>query len=558
MSGKSTPEQTFTKLYNLATDPATPEHVRDVAKRKMAAWLKRHGKTERDYPAIFAKAAKDDEAQQPPPPPPDPRATAPSPYDIKRFNPASLVEDILKQYVTMDEQVSVISSLWVPFTHLYKKFSIAPRLALTSEGPDSGKSTLRKVMRHLVYRPNRAALSTGAVIVRHLGQGPGTIMLDETDHLDAEARKKLQLIWNLGHEPEEISLLIGGKEKFFNIHAPMLLAGVGGSLGGFLGDTQKSRMFRLDMAPYTEATKPPRNYNLGDEALNSTLKGIGIDFAALNAVYAFLCKFAAEAGLNPNPELPPEMIRRFGDDARGLLSIAELCGSTWRQRACNALTALFEKEKAERPEVLILHHVLLVIDTLERDSIRSQDVNRELLRLDIPEARWNQYRGASGGDYAHALRLDEQATLLRKSGIESTLIRPPKRKPFRGYRREWIVEALRKRGERPVAPDDAGPGRGRLRLITPALGLSLGLATSPVFVTAFSQVPGSVVGAGLPGLVVACGAVLALARRRRRQCTSPAANSPPDRLGRYGCYTSERPNAPAICLARHRVPQSVL
>ena len=38
--GKSTPEQTFTKLYNLATDPATPEHVRDVAKRKMAAWLK--------------------------------------------------------------------------------------------------------------------------------------------------------------------------------------------------------------------------------------------------------------------------------------------------------------------------------------------------------------------------------------------------------------------------------------------------------------------------------------------------------------------------------------
>jgi hypothetical protein len=32
----------------------------------------------------------------------------------------------------------------------------------------------------------------------------------------------------------------------------------------------------------------------------------------------------------------------------------------------------------------------------------------------------------------------------------------------------------------------------------------------------FSQVPGPIVGAGLPGLVMACGALLALARRRRR------------------------------------------
>jgi hypothetical protein len=33
----------------------------------------------------------------------------------------------------------------------------------------------------------------------------------------------------------------------------------------------------------------------------------------------------------------------------------------------------------------------------------------------------------------------------------------------------------------------------------------------------FSQVPGPIVGAGLPGLVAACGGLIALARRRRRQ-----------------------------------------
>jgi hypothetical protein len=137
--------------------------------------------------------------------------------------------------------------------------------------------------------------------------------------------------------------------------------------------------------------------------------------------------------------MPPGVLRRFSDNVRGLLAIADSCGPKWGQRAREAILVLLEKEKTERPETLILRHALDIIDMLELDPIPSRVVNRELRRLDLPEARWNRYRGPAGGEYAHPLTLDEQATLLRKSGIASKLIRPPGGgKPFRGYRREWL------------------------------------------------------------------------------------------------------------------------
>jgi lysozyme family protein len=52
-------------------------------------------------------------------------------------------------------------------------------------------------------------------------------------------------------------------------------------------------------------------------------------------------------------------------------------------------------------------------------------------------------------------------------------------------------------------------------LVTDNIGVNPGGSISGVQ-KSFSQVPGPVVGAGLPGLIAAAGALLALARRRRR------------------------------------------
>jgi hypothetical protein len=84
-------------------------------------------------------------------------------------------------------------------------------------------------------------------------------------------------------------MMIRGRRKLINLHAPMLAAGV----GSFLAPTQKSRTLTLEMEPYTEETKPEREYTSED------------DFRDLDAVYSYLRHWAAGARLNPKPAMPP-------------------------------------------------------------------------------------------------------------------------------------------------------------------------------------------------------------------------------------------------------------
>ena len=117
----------------------------------------------------------------------------------------------------------------------------------------------------------------------------------------------------------------------------MLVAGI----GGFLAPTQRSRTFTLEMESYTAEAKPEHEFD-------------DTDVDDLNAVYIFLRHWSARVNLNPKPVMPPGVLRRFADNVRGLLAIADSCGEEWGY----------------------------------------------LRRLDLPDARWTQYRGASGADSA--------------------------------------------------------------------------------------------------------------------------------------------------------------
>jgi hypothetical protein len=438
----------FRDLFTRFTAGSTPEE-RATGERMMDQWLKRHGKARIDIQSILvqAAAAAADAARQPPPPPSDPRDAQKHPFEDPRFTPAGLVLTVTERYLTMTRHIATIYALWIVFTHVYTKFRIAPRLALVSELPKSGKTTGVDVAKCLVLRPNPEDYGTAAALAEHIDGGPCTIGIDELDLLEPDVLRALQLMWNVGHKRgAKRALMVKGKRKLVDLYAPMIGAGI----GKFLASTQMTRTYILEMEQCTEETKPEREF---DET----------DTADLDNVYRYLRHWAPEAKLDLKPPMPPGVFGRDADNARGLLAIAYACGPEWVQRLHEALTFFLEKAKSERPEIVMIRHGLAIFDALEIDAISGLHFDKELKRLDLPDARWMRYRGPGGTDYAHPIAPNERAVLLKMVGIFVKKCKLPGGKQFRGYTRAQFEEAYRIQ----CLPGGAGPGAPRLRLITP-------------------------------------------------------------------------------------------
>jgi hypothetical protein len=440
---RTTPAEHFKALYALYTGGATPGE-RDSAKRKVDAWLKRHGKTDADILSILQQAFADEAKRQPLQQPSDPRDAQKHPYEDPRFTPAGLVLAVTEKYLTMTRHVATIYALWICFTHVYRQFRIAPRIAMVSESPDSGKSTALDVAKCLVLRSNPEDYGSAAALADFIDEGPCTIGIDELDLHDPEALRTLQLMWNMGHKRgAKKSLVVGGKRKLVYLHAPMIAAGI----GKFLILAQMTRTYVLDMERYTEATKPEREF---DET----------DTADLDDVYRYLRHWATKTKLDLKPPMPQGMIARDADNARGMLAIAYACGPEWVRRLHEALTFFLEKKKAERPEIVFIKHGLVIFGALEIEAMPSRRFHSELLRLDLADAQWTQYRGASGLSKAHPMTPSERAALGEKVGIFVKKCKLPGGKQFRGYTYEQFKEAER-------IYCTSGGAAPRLRLITP-------------------------------------------------------------------------------------------
>src|SRR5262245_32898132 len=149
----------------MVSSTANPNEARS-ARNHLLALLASFGKGEQDLDDVVATAQEEIAKAEPPPPspppPPDPLAEG------DRITVWQLLTALIDQYVALTEEQRDATALWILYTYIFLRqlYMHAPRLLVTSPVPGCGKTTLLKLMKELVARPNSASSITPAAIYR--------------------------------------------------------------------------------------------------------------------------------------------------------------------------------------------------------------------------------------------------------------------------------------------------------------------------------------------------------------------------------------------------------
>jgi hypothetical protein len=114
-------------------------------------------------------------------------------------SPVDLVRHLLQRYLALKPYEYVGIALWIVHTHVFSRFVITPRLALTSPVRGCGKTTVLAIAEALVARARKADGITAAAIYRLVDQEHPTLLVDEADNLDLQRNGALRAVFNSGH-----------------------------------------------------------------------------------------------------------------------------------------------------------------------------------------------------------------------------------------------------------------------------------------------------------------------------------------------------------------------
>jgi putative DNA primase/helicase len=227
------------------------------------------------------------------------------------------------RHVILPAQGTLTAAFWTGHAHTVEATSISPRLAVTSPFPESGKSTLMKVLRHLVPRPLHLVTLTGPTLFRVIELWHPSMLLDECNNWLFDGppgagdgtKGDLQALIDAGHERGVIvpRLMPSGNGAWephgFDIFGPLVLA-----LIGRLPEQIASRAIEIactrrtaeqTIAPLYARRPPPE------------LADIARKWARWGADHVDLLK-------EWEPDIPNEISNRTADNLEPLLAIAEV------------------------------------------------------------------------------------------------------------------------------------------------------------------------------------------------------------------------------------------
>jgi putative DNA primase/helicase len=319
---------------------------------------------------------------------------------------AALLDDVraqVERYIVCGPEVRTACALWVAFTWLIDRVSVAPLAVITAPEPRCGKSNLLDLIGRLSLRPLVASNVSPAAVYRVIEAHCPTLLIDEADSFMKE-NEELRGVINSGHTRASAYVIrtVGDdhEPKQFSTWGAKALSGI-----GRLPQTIMDRALVLELRRKLKGERVAKLRHA--------------DPAAFERLRRKLARFANDEGETierARPAIPDSLNDRAADNWEPLLAIADVAGGDWPQAARDAALKLAGVERDPLSySAELLSDVRAVFERKAVRRISSADLLAGL--CDDDEAPWATYhRGKS-------MTPRQLARLLSGYGIGSKNVR---------------------------------------------------------------------------------------------------------------------------------------
>lgn len=331
-----------------------------------------------------------------------------------------VIYSVIQKHVILEPPAVTATALWIVDTYCYDSFDILPKLGITSPEKRCGKTTLLRVSTGLVNKPLPASNISPPAVYRTIEKHKPCLLIDEADTF-LKDNPELRGIINSGHTRWTAFIIRCNPKTFeperFSTWCPQAI-----SLIGKLPDTSSDRAIAIKMKRKLTSEKVKRMTQAFDEEyrdLRRRIKRWEID--------------NAEALKNLTPVIPETDNDRAADNWLPLLSIAELAGGEWPDRARKAMLAIESVSNEETTKQILLRDIKGIFDGCDR--ISSSELVKKLISIDEhPWADWKRGKPITQNSLATLLKPFEIFSKTIRSGSDT----------FRGYTLDQFTDAFRR------------------------------------------------------------------------------------------------------------------
>jgi hypothetical protein len=237
------------------------------------------------------------------------------------------VHHLLQRYVELTPHQFVAVSLWIMHSFVYDRFTVTPRLTLTSPVRGCGKTTLLDLVEALCLRPLKSDSITAASIYHAVDREHPTLLIDEGDNLGLAVNGALRAVLNSGHRRGgKVARYYHGQARSFSTFSPAAIAAIGALPLPVMHRSARESVLVL-------AGENDRRRRDGRRELKRLDKDEVDTKADLNIAYRMIFTWAMDAELNADPPLPAPLRDRQADNWRPLIAIADVFGAAGAARA---------------------------------------------------------------------------------------------------------------------------------------------------------------------------------------------------------------------------------